>query len=422
MSQKFHQFYQNSVIRSQLKEQVRPILLNNWEATYFDFDKNIIYELADEAKKIGIELFVLDDGWFGTRDDDQSSLGDWFPNEKKLGGTLNSFINGIKNKGLDFGIWLEPEMISKNSLLYEKHPEWAIHIPERIPQQVRHQYVLDLSRNDVQEYLINQIDNLLSNHEIDYVKWDMNRNITDAFSSELKNKNQQEFNHRYILGLYKILEVITAKHPNVLFESCAGGGGRYDAGMLFYMPQTWTSDDTDAIARLSIQRGTTFIYPPVTMGCHVSATPNHQVGRITSLNTRALVAQQGNFGYELNLLELSDVEKIELAQQILTYKKERETLQFGVHSRLKVNNPDNEEAWQKYNQKTGELIVTHVTILAQPNTVPKRLKLVNLNKNQKYEVNSVIRQGDELMKIGLIIPKAKEDFFATKWVISKWEG
>lgn len=274
-----------------------------------------------------------------------------------------------------------------------------------------------MSLNKVQKYLIDQITWLLDTHEINYLKWDMNRNITDSFSSGLKKEHQREFSHRYILGLYHVLETITKRFPNVLIESCAGGGGRFDPGMLYYTPQIWTSDDSDAIARLEIQKGTSLLYPPSTMGCHVTASPNHQVGRVTSLHTRALVAQQGNFGYELNLLALSEAEKECLAQQIKQYKLERQTLQFGQQTRLAVYDSQNEYAWQKQNLVTSEVIVTHINILNKPNTVPKRLKLKSLKNDQLYQVNDMVRSGAELMEIGLMIPKPSEDFFATRWKI-----
>lgn len=422
MSQKYHRFYQECLVRSLHANKVRPILINNWEATYFDFDKNILYALADEAKQIGIELFVLDDGWFGQREDATSSLGDWLPNEAKLGGTLTDLIEGINEKGLQFGLWVEPEMISPKSELFRLHPDWAIQVPERCPQSIRHQYVLDLTRKEIQDFLIQTLDSLLSNYSIDYLKWDMNRNITDIYSLSLPAKKQNEFSHRYILGLYRILEVISQKHQQVLFESCAGGGGRFDAGMLYYMPQTWTSDDTDAIARLAIQKGTSLVYPPISMGCHVSAVPNHQIGRITSIKTRGVVAQQGNFGYELNLLKLSEEEKENLKIQISQYKEVRETLQMGTHFRLDVYNDENEVAWMKQNQQTGEVIISHINILAKPNTIPKRLKPLNLDKTARYSVDgNAIRLGSELMEIGLTVPKPNGDFHAIQWVLKKME-
>ncbi|WP_086347805.1 alpha-galactosidase [Candidatus Enterococcus clewellii] len=419
LSQLFHRFVQDCVIQSPLKQQERPIIINNWEATYFDYDREKLLSLAGEAAEVGAELFVLDDGWFGNREDETSSLGDWYPNEEKLGGDLLALISDIHQLGLKFGLWLEPEMISENSQLYRQHPDWAIQVPNRKPQSVRHQYVLDLTKNDVQNYLIQTIDELLVNHPIDYIKWDMNRNITDNYSSTLSPERQPEFSHRYILGLYHVLEEITKRHPKVLFESCAGGGGRFDLGMLYYTPQIWTSDDTDPIARLSIQQGTSLIYPPVTMGGHISASPNHQVGRYTPLASRAAVAQQGNFGLELDLMKLTATEKQKLSAIIAQYKKDRQTLQFGRQIRLAVYDPKNEVAWQKINDQTGASIVTHINCLSKPNTIPKRLKLLGLEPHAHYQIDRVVRTGAELMSIGLAVPRPSEDFFATQWRLEK---
>lgn len=421
MSQRFHRFYQDCVIRSDYRYRPRPVLINNWEATYFDFDRTKLSAMIDSASQLGMELFVLDDGWFGQRNDDTSSLGDWFPNEEKIGGPLSSLVEEVHDKGLDFGLWVEPEMVSKDSQLYRQHPEWVVQVLNRTPQLVRNQYVLDLSNPAVQEYLIATLSRLFHSAKINYVKWDMNRNITDSYSPTLPPERQQEFSHRYILGLYRILDKIMSSFPDILFESCAGGGGRCDGGMLYYMPQTWISDDTDAIARLDIQAGTSLIYPPVSMGCHVSAVPNHQVGRVTSLATRALIAQQGNFGYELDLLALTLEEKKIVKEQIRQYKKERETLQFGRQTRLEVYDSKNEAAWQKENIQTGELIVTHATILAKPNTVPKRLKLKGLKPANCYRYEDTLRSGQELMQIGLPLPKPTEDFYVTKWTLKKVE-
>jgi alpha-galactosidase len=416
MSQHFHRFLQDCVIRSPLKNQVRPVLLNNWEATYFDFNEQKLVSLAKEASRLGIELFVLDDGWFGQRNDETSSLGDWVPNHHKLGGSLQKLIQTIQSFNLDFGLCVEPEMVSPNSDLYRSHPEWAVHVPNRQPQLVRQQLVLDLSQTAVQDYLIATLDKLLSENDIAYIKWDMNRNLTDSFSQSLPAERQREFAHRYILGLYRILESVTQAHPNVLFESCAGGGGRFDAGMLYYMPQTWTSDDTDAIARLAIQKGTSLLYPPVCMGCHVSAVPNHQVGRVTPLHTRTAIAAQGNLGYELDLLHVSETEKQTIKHDISLYKKQRGLLQFGKQYRLPVYDATNQVAWLKISADATRAIVTVVNSLARANTVQKRLKLVGLAPEKRYQVDGKwVRSGKELMQIGLQIPKPTHDFEATQW-------
>ncbi|OTO77335.1 alpha-galactosidase [Enterococcus sp. 12E11_DIV0728] len=417
MTQRYHRFYTECLISKNFAQKNRPILMNNWEATYFDFDKEKILALAKEGAQLGMELFVLDDGWFGQRDNDASSLGDWHPYESKLGGSLKMLSKEIKKLGLDFGLWLEPEMVSPDSELYRAHPDWIIQVPNRQPQQVRNQFVLDLSRKEVQDYLITTITNLLNENPIDYIKWDMNRNITDSGSTNLTAQNQLELGHRYILGLYRILEKITTAFPEVLVESCAGGGGRFDPGMLAYSPQIWTSDDTDAIERLKIQQGTALIYPQSSMSCHVSAVPNHQVGRMTDLKTRGIVAQQGNFGYELNLLELSAKEKTEIKDQIVQYKKIRRTMQFGSFQRLKVYDSENEFTWSQKDE--GQVIVNHVFIRAQANTVPKRLKLIDLvpTANYRLEEEGRVYSGRELMEIGLSLPKPTHDYFASQWVI-----
>lgn len=418
LSQRYHHFYTDCLIPKTFANKVRPILMNNWEATYFDFDKETILALAKEGRALGMELFVLDDGWFGKRDSDDSSLGDWQPNSQKLGGSLTQLISEINQIGLDFGLWLEPEMVSPESDLYRAHPNWIIRVANQEPQQIRHQYVLDLSKEAVQEYIIHFLDQLLSENNISYLKWDMNRNITDSGSDALGSEHQKELSHRYILGLYRILKTITQKYPQVLLESCAGGGGRFDPGMLAYSPQIWTSDDTDAIERLSIQKGISLIYPQASMSCHVSAVPNHQVGRITSLNTRVIVAQQGNFGYELNLLELSSEEKDEIKEHIQEYKHIRNTMQFGKWQQLSVYDEQNEYAWQQSDEE--KVIVSHVFIRAKANTVPKRLKLISLTSGHyRLKKTKQVYTDSELMQIGLPLPKATQDYFASRWILEK---
>ena len=309
MSHIYNCLYGKRLCKGKYRDEVRPILINNWEATYFDFNETKIKEIAREATNLGMELFVLDDGWFGKRDDDNSSLGDWFVNEEKLKGGLNKLATEINEMGLQFGLWFEPEMVSPISELYKKHPDWCIHIPGRNRSEARRQLILDYSREDVCNYIIEKISEVLSSAPISYVKWDMNRNMSEIGSAKLPANRQREVAHRYILGLYKVLEEITTRFPDVLFESCSGGGGRFDPGMLYYMPQTWTSDNTDAIERLKIQFGTSMVYPNASIGCHVSAVPNHQVDRITPIETRGVVAMSGNFGYELDITKLPESEK-----------------------------------------------------------------------------------------------------------------
>lgn len=428
MSRSFHRFYRECLMPKRFAHSCRPVLINNWEATYFSFDRKTILALADEAVRLGVELFVLDDGWFGHRDREDSSLGDWTAYEAKLGGTLESLAEEIHARGLQFGLWFEPEMVSPDSHLYRSHPDWIIRVPGHEPQSGRNQYVLDLGRKEVQDYIIDSLDRVLGSAGITYVKWDMNRNITDIGSAVLPADRQKEVLHRYMLGLYRILEEITGRYPDVLFEGCAGGGGRFDPGMLCYFSQIWTSDDTDAMERLEIQRGTSMAYPGIAMGCHVSACPNHQMGRVTSLHTRGVVAMGGNLGYELNLLELGETEKQEIREQIAFYKHIRDTVQNGILYRLKSDGQ--EYAWMYLAEDGSQAVVSHVRVLARGNTVPKRLKLAGLSRDSWYEVTvagekvgnsdkSRILSGSSLCSIGLPLSVPEGDFFAEQWIVEK---
>lgn len=421
MSHIYHNLYGKRLCRGKYRDKTRPILINNWEATYFDFDDKKIEAIAKEASSLGIELFVLDDGWFGERNNDKSSLGDWFVNEEKLNGGLNKLANKINNMGMKFGLWFEPEMVSPISKLYEKHPNWCIHIDGRTKSTARNQLILDLGRNDVKEYIIETVSNVLKSANIEYVKWDMNRNMSEVASSVLDPARQRETSHRYILGLYEILEEITNRFPNILFESCSGGGGRFDAGMLYYMPQVWTSDDTDAIERLKIQYGTSIVYPNVTMGCHVSAVPNHQAHRITPLKTRGAVAMSGNFGYELDITKLSNEEKEIMKEQINFYKEVRDTIQFGKLYRLSNPFEDNDVAWMYVSDDKKEIIVTLVRQYATVNRGFTNLKLKGLDENSSYKVvgENLTLGGDILMNLGLNIPMFEGDFASKVWRLIK---
>lgn len=421
MSQIYHNLYRKRLCRGNYRDKVRPILINNWEATYFDFNEVKIKEIAKEASKLGMELFVLDDGWFGNRNDDKSSLGDWFVNEEKLKGGLSKLAKDINNMGLEFGLWFEPEMISPISKLYEKHPNWCIHIPGRTRSQARSQLILDLSMKEVCDYIIESVSKILESSNISYVKWDMNRNMTEVGSLGLTSERQRETAHRYILGLYRVMEEITSRFPNVLFESCSGGGGRFDPGILYYMPQTWTSDDTDAIERLKIQFGTSMVYPPISMGCHVSAIPNHQANRTTPLETRGVSAMAGNFGYELDITKLSEEEKEELKEQISLYKEIRETVQFGALYRLKSPFNSNEVAWMMISEDKNEVVVSYVRQWALVNESFSNLKLTALDKDSEYEIigEDTILSGDELMYIGLNIPELYGDYVSKLWRLKR---
>lgn len=421
MSHIYNCLYGKRLCKGKYRDEVRPILINNWEATYFDFNETKIKEIAREATNLGMELFVLDDGWFGKRDDDNSSLGDWFVNEEKLKGGLNQLATEINEMGLQFGLWFEPEMVSPISELYKEHPDWCIHIPGRNRSEARRQLILDYSREDVCNYIIEKISEVLSSAPISYVKWDMNRNMSEIGSAKLPANRQREVAHRYILGLYKVLEEITTRFPDVLFESCSGGGGRFDPGMLYYMPQTWTSDNTDAIERLKIQFGTSMVYPNASIGCHVSAVPNHQVDRITPIETRGVVAMSGNFGYELDITKLPESEKEIIKEQVKLYKEIRETIQFGKCYRLSSPFENNDIAWMFISKGCEEIIVSFVRTLAKPNSKFISLKLVGLDESSKYEIlgENIIVGGDELMNIGLNVPELKGDYQAKMWRLKK---
>ena len=421
MSHIYHNLYGKRLCRSKYRDETRPILINNWEATYFDFNDEKIEAIAKDAASLGVELFVLDDGWFGERNSDKSSLGDWFVNEEKLNGGLNKLANKINDMGMKFGLWFEPEMISPISKLYEKHPDWCIHIDGRTRSTARNQLILDLGRNDVREYIIETISNVLNSANIEYVKWDMNRNMSEVASMVLSPSRQRETYHRYMLGLYEVLEEITSRFPNILFESCSGGGGRFDAGMLYYMPQVWTSDDTDAIERLKIQYGTSMVYPNVTMGCHVSAIPNHQAFRMTPLQTRGTVAMSGNFGYELDITKLSSKEKEIMKEQINFYKEARNTIQFGTLYRLANPFENNDVSWMYVSKDKKEVIVNLVRQYATVNRGFTNLKLRGLDKNSSYEIigENLTLGGDILMNLGLNVPIFEGDFKSKTWRLIK---
>lgn len=402
MSQAFHSLFNNNLVRGIWKNSTRPVLINNWEATYFDFNEEKIEVLAKKAKEVGIDLFVLDDGWFGKRDNDSTSLGDWDEDLRKLPNGISGICKKINDLGLKFGLWFEPEMVNEVSELYEKHPEWTISTPNREKSYGRNQYVLDFSNPEVVDYIFMKMDRILSSSNIEYIKWDMNRNITEAFSNKLPAKRQKEFFHRYILGVYSLYERLIEKYPNILFESCASGGGRFDAGMLYYAPQAWTSDDTDAIERLEIQYGTSLLYPISSMGSHVSAIPNHQVLRKTSLDLRANVAYFGTFGYELDLGKLSEEELIIIKEQIKFFKQYREIIQYGDFYRL-LRNDKNLYSWMSVNKDKSEAIVAYYKVMAEPNPSLKKIRLQGLDPEAEYycKEKNLTFSGSELMNYGL---------------------
>lgn len=406
MSHNFHKIIREHICRGKYKLSERPVLINNWEATYFNFDSEKILKIAEEASKLGVDMLVLDDGWFGKRDSDESGLGDWFVNEKKLTGGLKSLTEKIKSMGMKFGIWFEPEMVSEDSDLYRNHPDWAIRIPGRDPMRGRFQLVLDMSRKDVQEYLYQALSNVLKSGDISYIKWDMNRSISDWYSAELSPERMTELPHRYVLGLYSLLERLTNDFPDVLFEGCSGGGGRFDAGMLYYCPQIWCSDDTDGFERTKIQYGTSFIYPISAVGSHVSTVPNHQTGRVTSIEARAITAMAGSFGYELDLGTLSAEEKEKVTDQIYKFKKYGPLIHNGKYYRLTDPITDNSAIWSYVSEDGGEALVHGMIYRTEPNMKRKAIRLNGLNENAEYQLVSTneIYSGRALMHGGLLLP------------------
>jgi len=412
MSRAYHDLYRSRLCRGAFRDEPRPILINNWEATYFNFNAEKIEAIARDGKELGLELFVLDDGWFGKRDDDTTSLGDWFVDRNKLPNGLDDLANRVRALGLQFGLWFEPEMVSPESELYRAHPDWCLHVPDRRRTTARRQLVLDFSRADVREYIVKTISDILASAPITYVKWDMNRNMTEVWSALLPPERQRETAHRYMLGLYEVLERITTAFPHVLFESCSGGGGRFDPGMLYYMPQTWTSDNSDAISRLKIQYGTSLVYPISTMGAHVSAVPNHQVGRMTSLETRGNVALSGNFGYELDLTTFTEEEKTAVKSQVALYKEVRHLVQFGDFYRLRSPFEGNETAWMFVSKDKREAFVVFVAVLKEPNAPLDKFRLKGLDPQRDYRLleDGAVYGGDELMYAGLPVPQFRSDF------------
>lgn len=412
LSQNLHRCIRQHICRGKYKESVRPVLVNSWEASYFDFDGDTLYELAKEAKHAGIDMLVLDDGWFGKRDDDNSGLGDWFVNEKKLGGTLGDLIKKINDLGVKFGIWVEPEMISEDSDLYREHPDWALTIPGRNPVHARNQLVLDFSRKEVVDHIFDQICKVLDQGNIEYVKWDMNRSLMDVFSRG--TEDQGRIMYDYVLGLYDFLERIVTRYPDLLIEGCSGGGGRFDAGMMYYTPQIWCSDNTDALDRLQIQYGTSFGYPVSAVGSHVSAVPNHQTGRITSLHTRGVVAMAGTFGYELNLGKLSEEEKQEIRLQVEEYRKFAPLIQTGLYYRL--SDPAREEyaAWAFVSEDQKEVLLNVVLQEIHGNMTVNYVKLQGLKCSAIYRDTETgkIYNGAALMEAGIPMPVEMGEFKA----------
>ena len=413
MTRNFHDFYRNHLIRSKYRNQKRPILINNWEATYFDFDTDKLLDIAREAKKDGIEMLVMDDGWFGKRNKDDSSLGDWVVNEEKIKGGLKNLVDKVNEIGLEFGIWFEPEMISPDSNLYKEHPEWAIQIPGREATESRCQYVLDLSRPEVQDYAYESVAKILRSANIKYVKWDMNRQLSDLGSTYLDEDSQQELFHRYVLGMYAMQERLVQEFPDLLLENCSGGGARFDPGMLYYSPQIWCSDDTDAIERLEIQEGTALIYPLCAMGAHVSVCPNHTVGRVTPFTTRGHVALAGTFGYELDITKLPEEERKLIPEQTAMYHKYHELIRDGEYYRiLSYRENHRSDCWAVASEDKNEVLVTYVQVLAQVNMPSRKVRLRGFDPAKKYRLEGTdeVYSGEMLMNAGFRMKDFWGDF------------
>jgi alpha-galactosidase len=424
LSAAYHGLFGKRLARGPWRDRPRPVLLNSWEGVYFDFDEDTLVEMASAARDLGVELFVLDDGWFGERDDDTSSLGDWFVDRRKLPGGLEAVARRVRDLGLEFGLWIEPEMVNPRSRLFEAHPDWAIGVPGRPRTESRQQLVLDLSRPEVVDHLFGMLRDVLASAPISYVKWDMNRSLTEPYSAALPPDRQGELFHRHILGAYDLWRRLTEAFPEVLFESCASGGARFDPGLLAFAPQAWTSDDTDAIERLTIQWGTSLAYPLSSMGAHVSAVPNHQVGRVTPLATRAAVAFFGVFGYELDPRHLGEADRAAVRDQVAFYTAHRDVLQFGRFHRLRspFEGDRNAAAWMSVAPDRGRAVVGWYRILNRADPGPERLRLRGLDPDRRYrvtpwpptgdrfeQINALVRGGDDLMHVGLFFEATRHE-------------
>ncbi len=413
MTAGFHDFIREHVIRGKYKNRKRPVLINNWEATYFDFNTEKLLSIAGEAAGLGIEMLVMDDGWFGHRSRADSSLGDWYVNEEKLPGGLPRLVEEVNRLGLKFGIWFEPEMISPESELCRKHPDWAIAVPGRTPSMAREQLVLDFSRREVVEGIWEQMEAVLKSANIEYVKWDMNRPLCDLGSAALPPQRQGELLHRYMLGVYELQERLVTRFPDILLENCASGGGRYDAGMLYYSPQIWCSDDTDAIERLAIQEGTAMLYPLSTMGAHVSDCPNHTIGRTAPFETRGYVALAGTFGYELDVTRIPETDREQIPGRIALYHKYSDLVREGDYYRISsAAQSCGCDCWQVVSKDKKESMVTVIQVLCAPGNRTRILYLKGLDPEKRYRIEGedTIIKGDSLMYAGLPVPAMKGDF------------
>ena len=412
LSQQYHEIIREHICRGAYKHAKRPILINNWEATYFNFNEEKILKIAEQAQKLGIEMLVLDDGWFGKREDDNSGLGDWFVNEKKMNGSMAQLAEKIHKMGMKFGLWFEPEMISEDSDLYRAHPDWAFAIPGRVPNHSRNQLVLDMTREDVREYLLERLTTIVHDAKIDYVKWDMNRSVCDVYSHVAAQNRNGELYHRYVLGVYDLLERFLAACPDLLLEGCSGGGGRYDAGMMYYSPQIWCSDNTDAINRLSIQYGSSFFYPISTVGSHVSVCPNHQTGRVTPFRTRGDVALAGSFGYEMDLNKISEEEKEMVKEQVAAMHEYYELTHEGLYYRLIGLKKQDFMAWEFVAKDQSCALLTIVKTDAEGNMLPVHTKVCGLAEDKLYRcsLDQEVRLGRTWNRAGLTLHQVLEEY------------
>ena len=422
MTRTFHDLYRKHLIRSPWKNRRRPILINNWEATYFGFNTEKLLSIARDAAAAGIEMLVMDDGWFGNRFDDNRALGDWFVNEEKLPGGLGYLVQEVNKLGLKFGIWMEPEMVSPDSDLYRAHPDWAIAVPERRSGLCRNQYVLDITRPEVLEYVWGRIEAILSSANIEYLKWDMNRQLSDLGSRNLPADRAGELYHRYVLAVYELQERLVQRFPNLLLENCSGGGARFDPGMLYYGPQIWCSDDTDAIERLKIQEGTALIYPLSSMGAHVSDCPNHTVGRSTPFETRGHVALAGTFGYELDITRIPEEDRRSIPGQVAMYHRYNDLVREGDYYRLASYGENGEyDCWQVTAKDGRETLVTFVQVLNRPNYHSRRVQLQGLAPEGEYRVEETgaVYGGDALMYAGLPVENLWGDFRSRLYTLTR---
>ena len=413
MSHAFHDLYRIHLIRGEYRDKKRPILINNWEATYFDFNTEKLLAIAREASKLGIEMLVMDDGWFGNRFDDNRALGDWFVNEEKLQGGLKYLVDEVNKLGMKFGIWLEPEMISPDSDLYRAHPDWAIQVPGRTAGLARNQYVLDMSRTEIQDYIFDLVAGILRSANIEYVKWDMNRPLADIGSYALSAECQGELFHRYVLGVYRLQERLVTEFPHLLLENCSGGGARFDAGMLYYSPQIWCSDDTDAIERLTIQEGTALIYPLSAMGAHVSDCPNHAVGRVTPFETRGYVALAGTFGYELDVTKIPEEDRKMIPDQVAMYHKYNDLVRTGDYYRIASYRENHMyDCYMVVAKDKSEALVTFIQVMGRPNSHSRRILLKGLCPDKKYRIEGEDRTylGSTLMQAGILVGNMWGDY------------